>query len=249
MKIRDFKHYVKVRELYYHFRQRAFSFRKMKAFYAQFMSPNDLVFDIGANVGMRSAIFSSLARKVVAVEPQAGLVSDKLRRTTNVVVVEKACGACEGCGTMLIASSSTISSLANDWVEAVQKSHRFDGEVWKEKRTVEVTTLDALIRKHGVPGFIKIDVEGYEDAVLRGLSTPVNALSFEFVAEHEISRQRSLEKICALGDYEFNYDLGERFNLYLNTWVGVDVLCCELNRFRSDCLKGHGDVYARLRSR
>ena len=43
-----------------------------------------------------------------------------------------------------------------------------------------VTTLDRLIAQHGVPSFIKIDVEGFEDQVLAGLTHPVPALSFEF---------------------------------------------------------------------
>jgi FkbM family methyltransferase len=51
-----------------------------------------------------------------------------------------------------------------------------------------MTTLDELIGKHGVPVFIKIDVEGFEEAVLQGLSQPVRALSFEFTPSSATSR-------------------------------------------------------------
>ena len=43
-----------------------------------------------------------------------------------------------------------------------------------------VTTLDKLIEQYEVPSFIKIDVEGYELEVLKGLTRLVPALSFEF---------------------------------------------------------------------
>lgn len=42
---------------------------KLRKFYSQFLSPGDLVFDIGANVGVYTEVFSSLGSRVVAVEP------------------------------------------------------------------------------------------------------------------------------------------------------------------------------------
>ena len=45
---------------------------------------------------------------------------------------------------------------------------------------VPVTTLDALIERHGVPSFVKVDAEGFEEEVLQGLSRSIKALSFEF---------------------------------------------------------------------
>lgn len=44
---------------------------------------------------------------------------------------------------------------------------------------VPTETLDNVIRKLGVPEYIKIDVEGSEKEVITGLSTPVRFLSFE----------------------------------------------------------------------
>src|SRR5436190_21205900 len=45
----------------------------MDRFYGQFVQPGDLVFDIGAHVGSRTAAFRRLGARVVAVEPQPAL--------------------------------------------------------------------------------------------------------------------------------------------------------------------------------
>jgi len=42
---------------------------RRQKFYNQFISPNDLVFDIGANVGNRTRPLLNIGAKVVAVEP------------------------------------------------------------------------------------------------------------------------------------------------------------------------------------
>ena len=58
-----------------------------------------------------------------------------------------------------------------DHLDVVRGVHRcaaaapsFRGEVWRQRILVPATTIDALIRAHGVPRFVKIDVEGYEAA-------------------------------------------------------------------------------------
>ena len=66
-----------------------------------------------------------------------------------------------------------------------------------------VTTLDDLISSYGVPRFIKIDTEGVEDLVLRGLSQPVDQLLFEVhVGAPDVAR-RAFARLGELADYEF----------------------------------------------
>jgi hypothetical protein len=56
---------------------------------------------------------------------------------------------------------------------------------------VNVATLDSLIDEFGVPDYAKIDVEGFDLEVLRGLSRPIPLLSFEYNSQSELIRLRS----------------------------------------------------------
>jgi hypothetical protein len=65
---------------------------------------------------------------------------------------------------------------------------------------VPAVTLDQLIEYHG-----ELDVEGFEDNALAGLSRPVRALSFEFTIIG-----RSVAARChELGPYRVNAAFGE----------------------------------------
>jgi hypothetical protein len=112
---------------------------------------------------------------------------------------------------------------------------------------VDVTTLDSLIAEYGVPGFCKIDVEGFESAVLQGLTSPIPALSFEFHMWTPEMREALLDCLAqleSLGQYQFNFSLGMTYTLALSSWVGKDELQDMLmNRLPHDA---EGDIYAKL---
>ena len=90
---------------------------------------------------------------------------------------------------------------------------------------------------------LKIDVEGFEPDVLRGLSIPVESLSFEFLPASLDSAFESIEIVSRLGWYEFNYSMVETMKLASRTWLSGDELTSILKsmepRDRS------GDIYAR----
>jgi FkbM family methyltransferase len=222
----------------------------MRLFYGQFVRAGDTCFDVGANVGNRTRIFRRLRANIIAVEPQRSCM-DILRvlygKDRKVTLLEEAIGEQEGTAELMICNANTISSLSLEWVEAVKKSGRFSEFNWNETKTVRVTTLDALIKTFGVPAFIKVDVEGYEYNVVRGLSRPVKALSLEFTPELMDPICKSMDHLVSLGDVRFNYSLGESMCLECREWVSVEEMTDILRRYeeegRSDIF---GDLYARF---
>lgn len=134
--------------------------------------------------------------------------------------------------------------MSDDWREAVQRSGRFSEYEWSEEISIEVSTLDAEIGRHGVPAFCKIDVEGYEYEVLRGLSRPVPALSIEYTHEQADVTADCLRHLSSLGDYAFSFSAGETMRLWRRGWSGMGDTLQGLSGLRGDL--PWGDVYARL---
>jgi len=67
----------------------------------------------------------------------------------------------------------------------------------------ETITLDDLIMQHGIPDLIKIDVEGHEPEVLRGLSQRVPKICFEWNEEMDSQLWESLGLLKELGYTQF----------------------------------------------
>ena len=154
------------------------SYEPMKmAVAAELTSPGAIVFDIGANVGIYTLLFSARSGRsgrVVAFEPSPRNVAYlkqhlALNDASNVEVVEAAVSDAVGRSSFDSAGNSCAGRLHSD------------GDF-----LVRTTTIDQFVASSGLkPSLLKVDVEGGEADVLRGAAiTLANARPEILLATH-----------------------------------------------------------------
>jgi FkbM family methyltransferase len=233
-----------------HYRHNKIIKEKYLSFYRQFINKGDLCFDIGGNVGRRTEIFLKLGATVVTAEPHDGCMKELqmvFGKNKKVTLIHKALGEKEGFFEMMTITEVTqISSLSQNWVNILHASDKY--EKYDKTVKVPVTTLDLLIQQFGIPVFCKIDVEGFEEEVLKGLTQPIRMVSFEFHSHSGVidSTINCIKYLSMMGRVHYNYSLEESVTWNLPEWVESEEICGELLSM-ADAKNYHGgDVYARF---
>lgn len=154
---------------------------------ARCVKPGEIAMDIGANAGYHTLMLSKLAGengRVFAFEP-VPVTAHWLRETisqndiSNVTVVEAAIGASNERRQILYGEAldgfATLSGVGHGY---------YDGQGCLSTQ-VDVITADSWLEEHQVErlSFVKIDVEGAELAVLRGMQTTLHRLRPSVICE------------------------------------------------------------------
>jgi FkbM family methyltransferase len=227
-------------------REKFASRRRMLRFYSQFLNRGDLVFDVGANVGIYTEVFSELGARVIAIEPNPRCcrVLKELARRHPVHLHMCALADISSTMTLQVCENHLLSALAPSVHDVSERSPTHRIANWTAAIEVEVKTLDEIAKIHGVPDFVKIDAEGFDDRVLRGMSFRPRALSFEYYRHLPEVAMSAIGTLALQSDYEFNYVDSASMCLASQRWMSVSEI-----RDRLDALahgsEEYGDVIAR----
>jgi FkbM family methyltransferase len=218
--------------------------------------PGELIFDVGANEGFKADLFLRLGARVVAIEPdetnqfilRESFVTLRFARKP-VVIVGKAVSDKVAVETMWIdGPGSAVNTLSPKWAAALKENkarhqYRHWGLDFAQSKTVETTTLETLIATYGVPIFVKIDVEGHELGVIRGLQRPVPYLSFEVnLPDFRSEGLQCVELLKGLAvNGKFNYAVSCEDGFALEQWPNAD----EFSRVLENCTESCVEVFWR----
>jgi FkbM family methyltransferase len=217
------------------------------AFYRQFIARADLVFDVGAHLGSHSTLFRSLGARVVAFEPGthcAHQLATTFAEDTQFTLIHAGASDAEGEAILHLGASTQLATVDVEWMTRMNTGGRFAGQ-WDHTEVIRLTTLDVVIEQHGVPTFAKIDVEGHEYHVVRGLSRPLNALSLEFASESVDTIVRCLEHLQSLAPYEYRLVWGDSLKFATPDWRDLEDIRQQLDQAVGRDRLVWGDVYAR----
>jgi FkbM family methyltransferase len=223
---------------------------KMREFIASLLPNGSLVFDIGAHIGSFSEVYAQVGCNVVAVEPNPAS-AQRLRLVTDglsVRVLEAAVGAECGLATLHIGDKvgeGATSTLSEAFMARMEKwDERYKGN-WRQQVVVPMITLDSLMAHFGEPAYVKIDVEGYEVDVLRGLSSQLQLLSFEFHNAERNAADACLDRFTE--DSEFNFITNSAWGYHekfdLRKWLDRESFKNQLSALTNIYIEG--DIFVR----
>jgi FkbM family methyltransferase len=217
------------------------AFRREREFLRQIVGPQDLCFDVGANVGLKTELLLDLGARVVAFEPQGDCLDELVARLGSrpgLTTVAAAMGPNPGEGTFYRRDRPTTSGMVCEW----------EGNVVGAS-TVKVTTLDECIGKYGVPKYCKVDVEGYELQVFQGLSRPVENISFEFHLRGNGAQTAlaCLDMLAQLGNYAATLTLADTPSFVRPEWWNIREFRDAMPKITAQAPgRDWGDIFLRL---
>lgn len=192
-------------------------------FYRSFLHHYSLIFDIGANDGHKVAAFTRIADRVIACEPDPAnlaILNTRFGKNKKIIIEPVAISNKIGTEKLLIHQpGSALNTLNPGWKTILENNNngRWPAEIKFSDKVIEVntSTLDELINKHGIPNFIKIDVEGYEKMVIAGLSRPIQYISFEVLLPEFMNEAIAIMDMLLKLDKKthFNYAADEKLML------------------------------------
>ena len=127
--------------------------------------PTDVVFDVGANLGLHTLTFSHLAKEVVAFEPNPSLIPNLRKTFANLknATLHDVC---------LTSEDGMVEFHISEWDHMLSSLSNWSGQ---PTRTIEVRarSLDSLLSSGSIPNpdVLKVDVEGAELMVFRGAAS------------------------------------------------------------------------------
>ena len=225
-----------------------------------------LAFDIGANIGEFSKTILDEFEKIVCFEPieecLLKIKSSDFYDENKIILENIAISNHDGEQLMYICEDSSetpcyaISSLNYDWTIKSRFAHMSHYNIPLKKnekchvfnKTINVksNTLETIIKKYGIPDFIKIDVEGHECTILNNLNTLLKntIFCFEWTEEYKNELFTTIQHLDNLGYKKFYCIYEDKFLKKIEEWKDKNTFL-DFNLLSEDRRELWGMIYFR----
>ena len=195
-----------------------------------------LLFDIGANRGDATLAGINKGYKVIALEPAPRVFANLVNNFIyNPDVTPLRLAVSDTVGDRLDlyeAEEDGLSSLNKDWL--TNPTMPYNGKPFRTVQT-NTTTIDELARIYGEPDLIKIDVEGAEWSVFKGMTKHHGKLAFEWTQETLDEHEEQLVYLKDLGYTKFKFQFIEQhLEEPDDYWVPLNTKYIDLSLLRED---------------
>jgi len=195
----------------------------LKKIFKRLIKPNNVILDIGANIGFHTLYFAELTGtngKVIAFEPIphnfAALENNiSLNNFPQIVMINKALGN----------TNSQMNIHINEQAQNPGAFNLFEDGV--KNTIIECTKGDDYLQENNIKkvDFIKIDVEGFELEVLKGLAETIKLFNPIIIFEYDYNYQSKLNNDPTI---IFNYLKTLSYNLSIIDGYG-NLKCLTIN--------------------
>jgi len=208
------------------------------AFLLHFLHPEDSFFDIGANVGSYTLLASGVCgANSIAIEP----VSSTFEILSKNIALNK-----------LQSKVSLINAVAGGAISTIIFTQNEDtgnhvvsaDESKTDSAELPVITIDSLLTK-GTPALIKMDVEGYETEVLKGMNRTLSSESLKAIiielngsgGRYGFDENKIHDLLISNRFKPYNYDAFNRQLNLLKSYGSYNTIYCRDMDFVIDRLK------------
>lgn len=159
-----------------------------------------LFFDIGANRGEATQVALDQGYEVVALEAAPLVYSELVKKyiyDRRVLALRNAVSDKDNEWVdFYVAEEDGLSTLNKEWL--TNPTLPYAGKPYKTVK-VNTVTLDTLARLYGEPDLIKIDVEGAEWQVLRGMTRKYGTLCLEWTFATLDEHEKQMDYLYSIG--------------------------------------------------
>jgi FkbM family methyltransferase len=192
-----------------------------------------IYFDIGANVGAWSLANIERCDRIIAVEASPStckvLLANCAAAAGKIECLNYAvCNSDQDEITFYESEQNVLNTLNKEWLTS--ETSRFANTAFQETKCKTIS-IDKLIQLYGQPTFIKIDVEGAENLVLKSLtSKAASMICFEWASEFNHITNECLDHLEQLGYTKFAIQYTDSYTYRPNTSASIDVIREELSK-------------------